>query len=318
MSDLMGREQFMAHAVRGDDRDRASELAAAAKLGDSDASVRLAALAVHVAAVAPSRLEPVYDAIASGWSGSPITDPRATADPVGVDPSDEWWAAFWELVDDPAVGADAGLITQRTAALAGMLGPDFVTAAAAASLDRPGVVSAAATGMPTPFTLDALARCPVGSIGADLHTVIVDNGFDLEVLDRTALGFDELPAPLGYLNARILQCHDLWHLIGGYRTTVLHEVAISGFQMGQFGHEYSSMFLAVVMTKVASTQPMAVGLMLETILSAYRHGRTTPLLLALPWEQIWDRPVDELRATYGIRPYESPFPADLIEQLSAA
>jgi len=138
------------------------------------------------------------------------------------------------------------------------------------------------------------------------------------VLDRESLGLADLPAPLDYLNARILQCHDLWHLLAGYRTTALHEIAISAFQMAQFGHHYSSMFLAVVLTKIAATQPDAIGLFLDTILTAWTHGRETPPLIGLDWETIWDRPLETLRAELGVTAYSSPHPADLFEQLRAA
>ena len=97
-----------------------------------------------------------------------------------------------------------------------------------ASLAYQGVAAAVAQGYPHRFTLDALARCPRASLGGEFHALIVDNGFDLEVLDREALKLAELTPPLDYLNARILQCHDLWHLVAGYRTTGLHEVAITG------------------------------------------------------------------------------------------
>ncbi len=51
------------------------------------------------------------------------------------------------------------------------------------------------------------------------------------MLDRDAPSLRDLPAPLNYLNARILQVHDLWHLVGGYQTTGLHEIAISAFHL---------------------------------------------------------------------------------------
>ncbi|MBS0332445.1 MAG: hypothetical protein JSS35_06730, partial [Proteobacteria bacterium] len=150
------------------------------------------------------------------------------------------------------------------------------------------------------------------------HSLIVDNGFDLEVLDRKALGLDGLPPPLDYLNARILQCHDLWHLVAGYRTTALHEVAISGFQLGQFGHHYSSMFLAMVLTRLAFERPEGGAILLPTILSGYVHGRHTPPLLPVRWEAVWAQPLAAVRAKLGVTPYDSPFPADLFEQLDVA
>ena len=70
-----------------------------------------------------------------------------------------------------------------------------------------------------------------------------------------------------------------------------------GFQLGQFGHHYSSMFLAVTVTKVALDQAAGLDLILDTIFSGWAHGRETPPLLGLPWEDIWHEPIDTIRAT---------------------
>jgi ubiquinone biosynthesis protein Coq4 len=199
-----------------------------------------------------------------------------------------------------------------------MISPNTQARVGKASLAYPGVPAAVTQGYPRRFNLEALARCPAGSLGAEFHALIVDNGFDLEVLDRAALGLDKLPPPLDYLNARILQCHDLWHIAGGYRTTALHEVAISAFQLAQFGHHYSSMFLGMVLTRIAFERPEGGAIMLPTILSAWAHGRRTPPLLGVKWETIWERPLADVRQYLGVVPYVSPFPADLFEQLSIA
>lgn len=296
----------------------AAGLAASARAGDVDAMAGLAGLWLHVAASAPHLVVPVYDATCAGWTGSapqaPAVAPGGSATPIPA----EFWDAFWSLVTDPATGSDAGEITVRTAALSGMVDPALRHAVAAAALAYPGVTDAVATGWPEPFTLAALEVCPPGSIGHALYRLVIDNGFDLEVLDRSTLDLDALPEPLGWLNARILQCHDLWHQLGGYETTVLHEVAISGFQLGQFGHHYSSMFLAVTLATAVARQPLGVPIVVETVVAAYRHGRETPPLLGVPWQQLWHRPIDDLRDHLGVAPFASPFPADLIEQLTAA
>jgi ubiquinone biosynthesis protein Coq4 len=187
-----------------------------------------------------------------------------------------------------------------------------------AALAYPGCREAVAQGYPQRFTLAALARCPKGSLGAAFHALIVDNGFDLEVLDRDALGLAQAEPPHDYLNTRILQCHDLWHLAAGYRTTGLHEVAISGFQAGQFGHHYSAMFLGMVLARAAFERPEAAPVLLETITTAWTHGRESPPLLGLDWAALWDRPLEAVRAEIGLSPYASPYPADLFEQLAAA
>ncbi|HEV2531149.1 Coq4 family protein, partial [Phenylobacterium sp.] len=208
----------------------------------------LAALWLNAAAAAPERLPAIYDGAAAGWLGQAPAAPDIPLTDRAPEPIPRaFWQGFWALLDEPAGGLDAGGVTVRTAELLGLLAPGLSARVGAASLAYPGCAAAVAQGYPQRFTLDALARCPKGSLGAAFHDLIVDNGFDLEVLDRDAMGLAQAPHPHNYLNARILQCHDLWHLAAGYRTTALHEAAISGFQLGQFGHHYSAMFLAVVL-----------------------------------------------------------------------
>jgi ubiquinone biosynthesis protein Coq4 len=309
---------FQDLASRGADAGSALSLAQAVRTGDEQAGRDLAALWLHAAAAAPERLARIYDASAEGWLGVPPRAPlvEAAGAPAAISP--EFWTAFWALVQATNAAPDPGEITQRTAALSGMLSPELNARIARMALAYPGVREAAAKGYPERFTLEALATAPRGSLGAEFHALIVDNGFDLEVLDRDALGLADLAPPLDYLNARILQCHDLWHIAAGYRTTALHEVAISGFQAGQFGHHYSSMFLAMVLAKSAFGQPAGTGTMLDTILTAWTHGRQSPPLLCLDWPAIWDRSVEDIRADTGLSAYVSPYPADLFEQLRAA
>ncbi|WP_332772216.1 Coq4 family protein [Phenylobacterium sp.] len=318
MIDPQARERFEDQAVRGGDAAEAQRLAMSLKAGEGPAGLQLAALCLHVAAIAPERLAAVYDGAAEGWLGWQPRGPIVEA-PAGTEtPAPEFWTEFWALALEPATGQDALEITARTAALSGRLAPAFKLRVAAMACAYPGVAQAAAAGYPSKFSLERLALCPTESLGGAFHSLIVDNGFDLEVLDREALGLADLPPPLDYLNARILQCHDLWHLLAGYQTTALHEVAISAFQMAQFGHHYSSMFLAMVLTKTAVTQAEALPLFLDTILTAWIHGRETPPLIGLDWESIWDRPLDVLRTELGVTAYSSPYPADLFEQLRAA
>ena len=315
MIDQPARERFEARVIQGGDGEDARRLAAALRAG-GEGQAELAALFVHAAACAPERLAVIYDGATEGWLGVAPRGPMIEAHGVAEPMPPAFWEGFWDLVDDPVANREAGHTTVRTAALAGTL-PALKTRVAQIALLYPGVRDAASVGYPSKFTLSALARCPAGSLGAEFHDLIVDNGFDLEVLDREALGLADMPAPLDYLNARILQCHDLWHILAGYRTTALHEVAISGFQMAQFGHHYSSMFLGMITSKIALSQPEALPLFLDIILSAWTHGRQSPPLIGLDWESLWDKPAEAIRAATGLSLYASPHPADLFEQMSA-
>lgn len=293
----------------------AFDLGARAKAGDVAAAADLAALFARAGFIEPDVIRDVYDAAAAGWFGlAPVSvDVTRGARDVG----DGLWRDFWAFIEDERP-TDAAGFTVRSASLGGHLDAAFADRAAAASLTYPGVETAARQGFPDRFRLEDLARCPPDSLGGAFHRLIVDNGFDLEVLDRDALGLSKLRPPLDYLNARILQCHDLWHIIGGYETTGLHEVAISGFQLAQFGHNYSAQFLTVVTTKAAMVRPEGIALLFETILGAWRHGRETPCLLGVDWPAVWSDPVQRIRERLGVTPYASPFPPNLFEMLRAA
>jgi ubiquinone biosynthesis protein Coq4 len=320
MSELtQSKERFEAMAQGAWSRADALAAVRALRAGEADSALAVAAVALHVAAVDPGRLVEIYDALCEGWTGVAPNAPAVAADTPATAIERAVLDAVWALALDPDAGRDPADITVRTAAITGEFPEAFQRALAVSARAYPGVELAASAGMPRRFTLEELAACPAGSLGSRLHSLVVDKGFDLEVLDRDSLGLAELPEPLGYLNVRILQCHDAWHEVAGYETTGLHEVAISGFQMGQFGHHYSSLFLAIVLTKVAlSESAEAVGFLLDTILSAYRHGRETPPLLPVVWEDVWALPMDELRARLGVTPYDSPYPAGLLETLRAS
>lgn len=320
------REAFMAAAGSAQPATAIESMARAVRHAAATPAdrLRLAAAFAHGAFAAPERIAATWDAAARGWFDTPDEGPEIALLPYpDAAPPAALWPDFWALVD-AAVGPVGGSIgalgvTERTAQLGAQLPADFAARAGAACLAYPGVPAAAATGFPDRFTMAALAACPAGSLGHDFYRQIVDNGFDLEVLDRDTLGLAELPHPLGYLNARILQLHDLLHLTGGYALTSLHEIAISGFQMGQFGHGYSSMFLAFVMATAAGSQtPGGLELMLDVVLRGWRHGRRTPQLLDAPWETLWNLPVAEVRVQLGVAPYDAPYPANLLEAVAQA
>ena len=311
------RTSFEAAVLSGAGCEDVATTVAKIREGDGDAARAVAAVAFHVAAVAPERLVEVYAALCEGWLGR-----RPSAAEVSSDGSEagnlppQIFSSLWEMVDDNELGKDPTDLTVRTAALAGLLPPELHRRVGAMAVAYPGVPEAVASGLPEKFQLADLERCPQDSLGGMLHSLVVNDGFDLEVLDRDNLGLRMLPSPLDYLNIRILQCHDVWHTVAGYETTGLHEIAISGFQMGQFGHHYSSTFLALVLTKPAFTQNTnVVGFMLDTILSAYIHGRETPPMLGVVWEEIWNQPLDNVRSITGIDAYTSPYEPALLETM---
>jgi hypothetical protein len=112
--------------------------------------------------------------------------------------------------------------------------------------------------------------------------------------------------------------HDVWHLVAGYETTSSNEIAISAFQLAQFGHNYSSMFLAAGMAMSITREPRGFCIIMQIVSEAWRHGRETPVMMDIVWENEWENSLDQIRKSHGISTYRSIFPVDLLESIEVA
>ncbi len=311
-----GKLEFQ-NAVRGIDAGKLVNAVDALRQGDGAGRMQVAAAMAWAGFSCPGAIGAVYDNIAAAWLGSGETPPvpndlrQAPLQP-------DFWNAFWSVIDDAAKGYDAASITTRVAALGGAVHPTFEAIAESCAQRHPGAGAALARPVPGRTDLEVLGACNENSLGKTLYNMVVDQGYDLEVLDREAIRLDALPRSLRYLNTRILQMHDVWHLVAGYETTASHEIAISAFQLAQFGHNYSAMFLASVMTITHVMQPAGVPVLLQLIAEAWQHGRRSPALMDIEWEAQWNNSIETLRARYGIPVHQSALPADLLETLNGS
>lgn len=210
--------------------------------------------------------------------------------------------ALWAVIE----GGVGGDITPRVAALGGAHPPALRDACARAMRQHPGVDEFQRRPPMPRLTMQHIEQRPAGTLGDTLYRLIVDNGYDLDVLDpETVKGYHpELDPP----NRYILQTHEIWHLVGGYSTSPGHEVAISGFQLGQFGHPYSRDFLAAIIALTTFTAPVTACFVLQLALEGWRHGRLTPPLTLVDWHRSLADTVETIRSRERIQPYQSLLP----------
>lgn len=309
--------ELMAVGVRGEARALGAGLARQA----TGLGLRaLAANALAVAIAAPERGAPFYDELTEGWRGHPIyaRPLRTRSIPAPLPIGSAFWSGFWRLVETPDE-ARAPLDFTERAAFVSTLAPGALTARhARLTLGYPGLREAASWPLPPRFDRADLDRCKPGSLGAAFRKVVDARGGALEILDREAWQLQSLPAPLGYVNVRILQCHDLWRLTAGYEETLLHQLCMAAFQFGQFGHGYSALMLALVLSDLAMNRAELAPLLLEPLLAAYAHGREAPPLMPTPWPTLWNQTPEAVRARLGMRPFDCATPSDVLERLGAA
>ena len=224
-----------------------------AKAGDEEGQIQLCGAMLWASFACPEAIFPVFDAL---FRAQLALDCRLTELPMeSAPPPEAFWERFQETIEVLKEGYDATSITVAVASLGGELHSEMANLSESAARILNKEASPESKTAPPMITLEGLASLPEGSLGRALLAMWTDNQFDPEVLDRDAIGLADLSPALRYLNTRILQMHDVWHLVAGYRTTSLHEMAISSFQLAQFGHNYSAMFLATVLCMSCLRQP---------------------------------------------------------------
>jgi ubiquinone biosynthesis protein COQ4 len=150
---------------------------------------------------------------------------------------------------------------------------------------------------------DYLAALPAGTVGHAYRSFLTTNRLDAGV-------FDEVAVVRPYAEKRnwhedyyyfLLRCnamHDLQHVITGYGPDIAGEITGIGFQCGQ-------MEPAGAMEKLGYAAAVSLpGAPLRHKLRVYRQaverGRRADKIAAAPWEELLDKPLDEVRAQLGV------------------
>lgn len=273
----------------------------------------ICALMTIAAFVDPVEQVPIFDAIATAPAGDGAARaahiaqklPWITTGKSPVELPRPLWDAFWGIVGSPPSQDDSALdVTGAVVALGVHYDRRIIDRCEAALLEFDGVHDLLAQAEVRLRTSD-LENHAVDSLASDLLSMLTTNGYDLEVIDADSVVLPgDYPAQ-NRTNRRILQLHDIWHLVGGYGFTPAGEVAISAFQLAQFGQNYSARFLAAIMTKAAMHVPAFAELLLTVINDGWRHGRATRELIAVPWHERIADPISAIRSDLAIDPLDS-------------
>ncbi len=65
-------------------------------------------------------------------------------------------------------------------------------------------------------------------------------------------------------------------------------------------------------------EPRGFSIIMQIIAEAWQHRRETPFMMNIEWQEEWHNSIENIRTTYGIRPYKSIFPTDLLESMESA
>jgi ubiquinone biosynthesis protein COQ4 len=146
----------------------------------------------------------------------------------------------------------------------------------------------------------SLAAMPLGSLGRTYYDFMTSENLSAEGL-VAASKVRSVPPPaddLTWFRERNREMHDLLHVTAGYGRDPLGEVCVVAFtfaQNRQKGLGVVGVVGAYRIKKRLRDQPIW-----SAAWQAYRQGRRAKWLLDADWENLLPRPLDEVRAQFGI------------------
>jgi ubiquinone biosynthesis protein COQ4 len=160
-----------------------------------------------------------------------------------------------------------------------------------------------------PFSVKQLEGYGPGTLGEAYLRFMTENN----LVERLALGYRELheefeasgkldamPPIMKYKVLRGFQTHDLHHVLTGCDATPFGELTLQAFQLAQQDFPYSAMWIAVITGHMALVDPHMIKPAMDAITNGWALGRRARSIQFVKFEQMLDRPLDEVRRDYGL------------------
>lgn len=146
-----------------------------------------------------------------------------------------------------------------------------------------------------------LRALPATTFGGAYVRHLDDNGITADYQAAATRHVDD--PDIAYLMRRFRQTHDVWHALLGLGIAGHEEVIIHSFSYGQLRLPVSAMIMMLGTVKHIVLE-RRWGALRHSMRDAYRAGREAAPLMPVIWEDIWDEPLDAVRARYHVHPLE--------------
>lgn len=145
--------------------------------------------------------------------------------------------------------------------------------------------------IPPAHNLNQLLTYPQDSLGYCYATAMKKMGFDPNLHAGMTAESDA-----DYVELRLSQTHDLWHIVTGFDTSPIGEIGLQAFHLSQFPYPLATMLVANSLMSSTLIAPEELPKLLEAIAQGFNMGKTAKSLFAQKWEEDWEKPLSEWRA----------------------
>lgn len=151
-----------------------------------------------------------------------------------------------------------------------------------------------------------LAALPAGSFGRTYFDWTSARDFSADGLaDEISNQVGrKLNNPRAIMGARVVDMHDLWHVLNGWDSDIFGEIHLLGYSYAQLGG-WAWLMLGLLANGRLATRGRFEGI--GYLRNAIRRGRIASLLVSVDWEAMLPLPLDQVRRQLSIaapEPYQ--------------
>lgn len=139
----------------------------------------------------------------------------------------------------------------------------------------------------------ALHTLPSDTLGRAFADHLVENG--LRVLPSLPARSDA-----EYVRAHLLEVHDIWHVLTGFGTQVAGELGLQAFSLAQLGSPFAAGILTGGLANTLLFAFREQDLRMRSIVRGWLLGKRARPLFGRDWACMWERPLEEVRAHFGL------------------
>jgi ubiquinone biosynthesis protein Coq4 len=176
--------------------------------------------------------------------------------------------------------------------------PSFERAVAHLQKDPVAAAMIAERYMAPPHDLDALLGCPPDSLGYLYAKEMKARRLQAEDL------YIQIPivSEASYVEARLSQTHDIWHIVTGFDVSEMGEIGLQAFHLPQFPYPLAVALLSSSLMATLLFQAYELPQLLVAIRQGWEMGHVAKPLFAQKWEEGWDKPLATWREALNIQP----------------
>jgi len=149
--------------------------------------------------------------------------------------------------------------------------------------------------LPKAISQESLLAHPNGSLGHAYGRFLQQNKLQADFYPQI---FPK--SELDYLTLRMRQTHDIFHVLTGFESSLEDELALQSFLVAQLGSPFSALLITAGLLHTLKSSPQKLRHLFSSLSLGFNLGRQSTFLLGVPWEELWNQPLDELRRIYRI------------------